>query len=700
MARELNSGKSALPITGSEAPSSELTGGPATKAENGTPKPAFPRRVVIENVQPEIDCGRFPIKRTVDERVEVTADIFADGHDVLYAVLRHRPASQTNWDEVPMQPADNDRWQGEFRVPLEGKHIYTLQAWTDRFLSWSRDIVKKFEAGQDLTVDILVGVQLIEAAALRVSRKDRGVLATRADELRKLAARDMAAAVKMASSPELKALMIRHADRRRATTYSRELAVIVDRERARFSAWYEMFPRSVSSQPGRQGTLQDCAKRLDYVAGMGFDVLYLPPIHPIGRTNRKGKNNAETAAPDDVGSPWAIGAREGGHKSIDRGLGTLEDFQRLLSRARELGIEVALDLAYQCAPDHPYVKEHKEWFRMRPDGSVQYAENPPKKYQDIYPIDFETEASQALWGELRSVVLYWIGQGVRIFRVDNPHTKPFDFWEWLITDIKSRYPDVLFLAEAFTRPKVMYELAKLGFTESYTYFAWRNTKAELTEYFNELTQTTVREYFRPNLWPNTPDILTDFLQHGGRPAFMIRLALASTLGANYGIYGPAFELSENRAVRAGSEEYLDSEKYQLRNWNLDDPASLSQLIAKINQIRRENPALRSDWNLRFHFVDNGQIIVYSKMTDDLLNIIVVVVNLDPFRTQSGWVDLPLDAFHLDPRQPYQMHDLLTDARYVWRGPRNYVELNPQRLPAHIFCIRRRLRTENGVDYFA
>ena len=497
MARELNSGKSALPITGSEAARSELTGGQASKVENAPAKLAFPRRVVIENVQPEIDCGRFPIKRTVDERVEVTADIFADGHDLLYAVLRHRPASQANWEEVPMQPLDNDRWRGEFRVPLEGRHLYTLQAWTDRYLSWSRDIVKKFEAGQDLSVDILVGVQLVEAAALRVSRKDRGLLATQADELRKLAARDMAAAVKMASSPELKAPMIRHADRRRATNYGRELAVVVDRERARFSAWYEMFPRSSASQRGRQGTLQDCTRRLDYVAGMGFDVLYLPPIHPIGRSNRKGKNNAETAAPDDVGSPWAIGAREGGHKSIDGGLGTLEDFQRLLSRAKTLGIEVALDLAYQCAPDHPYVKEHKEWFRMRPDGSVQYAENPPKKYQDIYPIDFETEESQALWEELRSVVLYWIGQGVRIFRVDNPHTKPFDFWEWLITDIKSRHPDVLFLAEAFTRPKVMYELAKLGFTESYTYFAWRNTKAELTEYFNELTQTKVREYFRP-----------------------------------------------------------------------------------------------------------------------------------------------------------------------------------------------------------
>ena len=433
---------------------------------------------------------------------------------------------------------------------------------------------------------------------------------------------------------------------------------------------------------------------------MGFDVLYLPPIHPIGRSNRKAKNNEGNAGPDDVGSPWAIGAREGGHKAIDPQLGTLEDFQQLLSRARQLGLEVALDLAYQCAPDHPYVREHKEWFRIRPDGTVQYAENPPKKYQDIYPLDFETEKSQELWEELKSVVLYWINQGIRIFRVDNPHTKPFNFWEWLISDIRSRHPDVLFLAEAFTRPKVMYELAKLGFTQSYTYFAWRNTKWELTEYFKEIVQSDVREYFRANLWPNTPDILTDFLQTGGRPAFIIRLVLAATLGANYGVYGPAFELGENRAVRAGSEEYLDSEKYQIRSWDLDSPDSLGGLITRMNQIRRVNPALQSDASLRFHPVDNEQLIAYSKNSDDLLNIILTVVNLDPHRTQAGMVDLPLDAFHLDLRQPYQVHDLLTDAKYMWNGPRNYVELNPQRLPAHIFCIRRRVRTENGIDYFA
>ncbi len=670
-----------------------------TGERNSATNLAVARRVAIENVQPQVDCGRFPIKRIIGDRVIVTADIFADGHDILYAVLRHKAAAQSSWEEVPMEALPNDRWQGEFAVRSQGRHLYTVQAWIDHFQSWSRDLGKKFEADQDLSVDILTGVQQIEAAA-GSSGKDKSALTAAADEIRKLAATDMPKAVEKSSSPELKALMIRNADRRRATTYSRELAVIVDREKARYSAWYEMFPRSTSPQPGRHGTLQDCSNRLDYVAGMGFDVIYLPPIHPVGRVNRKGKNNVENALPDDVGSPWAIGAREGGHKAIDPRLGTIDDFKQLVARARQLGLEVALDLAYQCAPDHPYVQQHKEWFRIRPDGSVQYAENPPKKYQDIYPLDFETEKSQELWEELRSVVLYWIEQGVKLFRVDNPHTKAFDFWEWMIADLKERYPDVLFLAEAFTRPRVMYRLAKLGFTQSYTYFSWRNHKRELTEYFEELTQSDVREYFRPNLWPNTPDILTDFLQHGGRPAFMIRLALAATLGANYGIYGPAFELGENRPVRAGSEEYLDSEKYQIRDWDLDDPDSLAGLITTVNQIRRQNPALHSDLSLRFHPVDNEQIIAYSKASEDLLNVIVVVVNLDPNLTQAGMVDLPLDALHLDPRQPYQMHDLLTDAKYIWRGPRNYVELNPQRLPAHIFSIRRRVRTEAGVDYFA
>ena len=497
-----------------------------TGEKNSVIAPDQSRRVVIENVQPQVDCGRYPIKRIIGDRVEVSADIFADGHDILYAVLRHRPATQSAWDEISMQPRPNgnDRWQGVFTVATQGRHLYTLQAWIDRFQSWRRDLGKKFEAAQDISVDILAGIQLIEAAADRASGKDQTLLKAAAEEIRKLAAKSLPKAVEKSSSPDLETLMIRNVDRSHATTYGTELAIVVDREKARFSAWYEMFPRSAASQPGRHGTFQDVIKRLNYVADLGFDVLYLPPIHPIGRVNRKGKNNQEKALPDDVGSPWAIGAREGGHKAIDSQLGTLEDFKQLLSRAKQLGLEVALDLAYQCAPDHPYVKEHKEWFHIRPDGTVQYAENPPKKYQDIYPLDFDSEKKQELWEELRSVVLYWIDQDIRIFRVDNPHTKAFDFWEWLISDIKTRHPDVLFLAEAFTRPKVMYRLAKLGFTQSYTYFAWRNAKWELTEYFKEITQTDVKEYFRANLWPNTPDILTEYLQQGGRSAFMIRLA--------------------------------------------------------------------------------------------------------------------------------------------------------------------------------
>jgi len=653
--------------------------------DNGD-KRTFARRVVIENVRPEIQGGRFPIKRTIGEHVEVTADIYADGHDILNAVLLHRPLSQRSWEEVPMQPLVNDCRQAKFIVSAEGIHLYTLQGWVDPFQSWSRDFSKKLEAGQDISVDLLTGVHLVEAAAKRASGEDAQRLEACAGEASRIRKQNLKAAVESLSNVELTTLMMLHADRSQATIYGKELKVVVDRERARFSAWYEMFPRSCGARGGQHGTFRDCEKRLEYISGMGFDVLYLPPIHPIGRAHRKGKNNTEEATPEDVGSPWAIGSKEGGHKAIHPELGTLEDLRRLVARAKEFGLEVALDIAFQCAPDHPYVLQHKEWFHVRPDGSVQYAENPPKKYQDIYPLNFETEHRRELWEELSSVVLYWIEQGIRIFRVDNPHTKPFDFWEWLIAGIKTKYPEVLFLSEAFTRPKVMYRLSQLGFTQSYTYFAWRNTKAELMEYFADLTQTEIREYFRPNLWPNTPDILTDFLQFGGRPAFMIRLVLAATLGASYGIYGPAFELGEKRAIRPGSEEYLDSEKYQIRHWDIDNPDSLRSLIARVNQIRHENPALHGDWSLRFHPVDNDQLIVYSKTTADLSNIIVAVVNLDPHHTQSGWVDLPVEAFQLDPQQPYQVHDLLTDARYLWRGIHNYVELNPRVMPAHIFCI--------------
>jgi starch synthase (maltosyl-transferring) len=473
----------------------------------------------------------------------------------------------------------------------------------------------------------------------------------------------------------------------------------VDREKARFSAWYELFPRSCATVPEQHGTFKDCEALLPYVAAMGFDVLYLPPIHPIGQTHRKGKNNTPVAAPDDPGSPWAIGSEAGGHKAIHPQLGTLEDFRRLIARAGQYGVEIAIDLALQCSPDHPYVHEHPEWFRWRPDGTVQYAENPPKKYEDIYPFAFETTHWPQLWKELKSVVLFWIEQGVGIFRVDNPHTKPFRFWEWLIGEVKAAHPEVIFLAEAFTRPKIMYHLAKLGFTQSYTYFAWRHTQAELTQYFTELTQTPVREYLRPNLWPNTPDILTEYLQFGGRPAFMLRLVLAATLGASYGIYGPAFELCEHLPREAGSEEYLDSEKYALRHWNYEREDSLKDLMARVNRIRRENPALQSDWSLRLHPTDNTQLLCYSKQSDDGANVIIVVVNLDPYHTQAGWVELPLSTLGLEPHQPYQVHDLLGEARYLWHGPRNYVELNPQGVPAAILRVRRRVRTEREFEYY-
>jgi starch synthase (maltosyl-transferring) len=646
-------------------------------------------RVVIERVEPEIEGGRYAIKRVVGERVVVSADIFADGHDLLAAVLCYRRAGETGWQEVPMQPLVNDRWQASFRVTEIGWHEYTLQAWVDRFRSWRRDFQKKLAAGQDPAVDLLVGIELIEQAARRASGNDRKKLQDWAKSLRSHQERNAAKAHRLALNDELASLADAYPGRQPATKYEKDLKIFVDRQKARFSAWYEMFPRSTSPRPGKYGTFKDCERRLPYVAEMGFDVLYFPPIHPIGRKHRKGKNNNPVSTSEDIGSPWAIGAKEGGHKDIDPKLGTLEDFKQLVSKAREHGLEVALDLAYQCSPDHPWVKEHPEWFRWRPDGTLQYAENPPKKYEDIYPLNFETEKWQELWEGLKDVALYWIEQGVRILRVDNPHTKPFEFWEWMIGEIKKDYPDVIFLAEAFTRPKIMYRLAKLGFTQSYTYFAWRNAKWELEQYFTELTQSEVREYFRPNLWPNTPDILNEYLQFGGRPAFMTRLILAATLGPSYGIYGPAFELCENKPREPGSEEYLNSEKYEIKDWDITRADSLKDLIGRVNRIRRDHPALESNAGLRFHAVDNDQLIAYTKSTEDLSNIILVVVNLDFTWKQSGWVDLPLDALGMDAHQPYQVHDLLSGARYMWHGPRNYVELDPHVLPAHIFSLRHR-----------
>ncbi len=645
------------------------------------------RRVVIENLEPEIDGGRFAIKRVVGESVSVEADINVDGHHVVSAVVCFRKASEREWSESLMRPIGNDRWQGSFQIAEFEPYLYTVQAWLDSYKTWIRDLVKKADAGQDIALDILTGAELASSAATRARTSDAQSLIELSAELKKLACADRESALKCVRSDALAQLMLRYPDRSRATTYEKELRVWVDRPKARFSSWYEMFPRSCTADPQKQGTFRDCIKRLQYIADMGFDVLYLPPIHPIGRAGRKGKNNSLQVAAGDPGSPWAIGSVEGGHKAIHPALGTLDDFKQLRQKAQALGIELALDLAFQCAPDHPYVKEHEEWFEHRPDGSIQYAENPPKKYQDIYPIDFESERTAELCEELKSVVLYWIEQGIRTFRVDNPHTKPFGFWEWLIVEIHREQPDVIFLAEAFTRPKVMYRLAKIGFTQSYTYFAWKNTKTEITQLFTELTQTPVREFFRMNLWPNTPDILTEYLQTGGPPAFISRLVLAATLGANYGIYGPAFELCENRPLMRGSEEYLDSEKYQIRAWDIDRSDSLKPLIARINKIRLGNPALQSDWSLRFHALDNDRLIAYSKWTEDRSNVVLVIVNLDPQYTQSGWLDVPLEEFRIGPQQRFEIHDLLDDARFTWQGSRNFIQLNPSKIPAHIFKLR-------------
>jgi starch synthase (maltosyl-transferring) len=655
------------------------------------------QRVVIEGVYPEVDGGQFPIKRVAGESVVVEADIFADGHDSISCQVLYRSDTEPDWRVQSMHLLKNGRWRAEFQVTKLGRYRYTIEGWIDPFKTWRRDLMKRIKVPQDLRVDFLVGADLLEDAAGRASGGESTRLADCARLLRQES--DQETKVEIELSDEIAGLMDRHPARSFATRYGKELMVMVEREKALFSAWYEVFPRSCASESGRHGTFKDCEAWLPDIASMGFDVLYLPPIHPIGRTFRKGKNNSVVAQPDDVGSPWAIGAEEGGHTSVHPQLGTLDDFRRLVAKAQEYGIEVALDIAFQCSPDHPYTRDHAEWFRKRPDGTIQYAENPPKKYQDIYPFDFETSQWRELWVELRRVFAFWIQQGVRIFRVDNPHTKALPFWQWVIGSLKEEYPDVLFLAEAFTRPQVMYRLAKLGFSQSYTYFTWRNTKQELTDYFSELTGSEESDYFRTNLWPNTPDILPEFLQVGGRPAFMIRLILAATLGSNYGIYGPAFELCENAAAGPGSEEYLNSEKYELKHRDLNSPLSLKSLIARINQIRRDNPALQSNRNLRFHETDNPLVICYSKSTDDLTNTIVVVVNLDALHTQPAWINLDLESLGLDANRAFQAHDLLSDARYLWQGKRNYVELVPESMPAHIVRVRRRIRSERDFDYY-
>jgi starch synthase (maltosyl-transferring) len=679
--------KAKLPTAGDAATAAPALNGLSALGEGR-------RRVVVERVTPEIDGGRYPIKRVSGDTVVVECDAFADGHDVIACAVRHRGPGDAEWRDAPMTFVINDRWRGQFTVDALGRHRYTVMAWVDRFGTWEHQLHKRVEARQDVAVDLLIGADLVREAAAHAPPADAAALRGFEEALR-------AGSYEPAFSETLAGLMGSHLPRRYATLYERELEVTVDRPLAAFSAWYEIFPRSASFEPGRHGTFRDVIGWLPYIRDMGFDILYLTPIHPIGQTFRKGKDNSVTAQPGEPGSPYAIGAAEGGHKDIHPELGTLEDFRALVAAAREHGLEVALDNAFQCSPDHPYVREHPEWFRARPDGTIQYAENPPKKYQDIYPFDFESADWEGLWHELKSYFDFWIAQGVKVFRVDNPHTKSFRFWEWCIGELKREHPELIFLSEAFTRPKVMYNLAKLGFTQSYTYFTWRTVKWELAQYMEELTKTEVREYFRPNFWPNTHDILTPQFYPGHRATFIARAVLAATMTANWGIYGPAYELMLHTPVK-GREEYVDNEKYEVRHWNLDDPRSLRPLIARLNQARREHPALQRNESIRFHRVDlnyaeNEQLIAYSKTSPDLSDIVLVVVNLDPTSPQAGYVQVPTAEWGLEG--PYEAHDLLTDTVFTWAGEFNFVELGPD-LPAHILRLRRRGREGTGLDQFA
>jgi starch synthase (maltosyl-transferring) len=653
------------------------------------------RRALIEQVRPAVDCGRAAVKRVLGETIEVEADVIVEGHEQIACALLHARDPATAWTTVPMTPLGDDCWTASFVPDTLGRHRYTVAAWIDAFATWRYKFVRRTER-DDIELALREGAGLVRAAATRARGAERGALLAYAAMLEGDEPLDERR--RSALTQALQELMAAAPDRSLETVYSPALETVVERPLARFSAWYEFFPRSTVDTPSRHGTFETAAQRLRYAAEMGFDVVYLPPIHPVGKSHRKGRNNRLQAAPGDPGSPWAIGAADGGHKSVHAELGTLEDFRRFCGEAERLGLEIALDIAFQCSPDHPYVTEHPLWFARRPDGSVQYAENPPKKYEDIYPLDFGSPEWRALWQELRDVVEFWIEAGVHVFRVDNPHTKPFQFWQWLIADVQSRHPDTLFLAEAFSRPRVMYRLAKLGFSQSYTYFTWRNTKQELTDYFTELPAR--RDYFRPNLWPNTPDILHEYLQVGGRPAFMARAALAATLGASYGIYGPAFELLESTPREPGSEEYLDSEKYEIRVWDLERAGSLRDFLARLNAIRRANPALQSDATLKFRQIDNDQLLCYSKHGADGTNVILVVVNLDPNHAQSGFIDVPLEEWGLDAQNPYVAHELLGDSRYEWQGARVFVTLAPTECPACVYRIEaRRTASERDFDYF-
>jgi starch synthase (maltosyl-transferring) len=643
-------------------------------------------RPVIANVKPEIDAGLYPVKRVLGERVDVEATVFVDGHDWLAVELLHREASEKEWVVVSMQPhpKGRNRWAGSFKVDKLGRHVYTVRAWVDHFASWKSGLAKKHEVGQDVAVELLEGSVLARAAAGRAQGRDRATLAKLAGQLACATDRRR---IQKALSPDFERLMQAYPDRGNAVTYGRLLEVVVDPVKARFSTWYEFFPRSCSATPGHHGTFKDAERMIPYAAGMGFDVIYLPPIHPIGLAYRKGRNNLLVAEPGDPGSPWGIGGSAGGHKAVHPELGTLADFKRFVAKAKQQGIEVALDLAFQCSPDHPYVKDHPDWFKQRPDGSIQYAENPPKKYQDIYPFNFESRDWKGLSRELKSVVVFWLKQGVRLFRVDNPHTKACGFWEWMINDVKRDYPDVVFLAEAFTYPAMMYHLAKLGFTQSYTYFSWRTEKAELQKYVEELTGTDVAEYYQPNFWPNTPDILPTHLQRKDPALYKVRYALAATLSSSCGIYGPTYELLDHKPARKPGEDYANSEKYECRAWNLKSKDSIRPFIAVINKIRRLNSAFHVTRNVRFLATDSENVLAYLKTSDDGTNTVLVCAVLNPKRRERVTVTLPDDGPWAGSRRGVKAKDLMSGKRAVLKGSRHTMSIDPKQNPVAIWLIR-------------
>ena len=641
--------------------------------------------IVIENLWPQIEGGRYPIKRTPGEEVVVYADIFKEGHDVVSAVLKWRDKGEKKWHESPMAPVSEDRWMGSFLAGSVGCTEWTIEAWENSYASWIEEISKKISGGAtSLPSETLEGAAIVKGALKRAGKSP----AAKKLLLQALALESAAGAAELrivATQPELLKLMEQWPDRSLAFTYEPLQKIRVDRPGAAFAAWYEFFPRSAEGKASSGSTFRDCLPRVDDACEMGFDVIYFPPIHPIGITARKGANNSLTCQPGEPGVPYAIGSPAGGHLAVEPELGTLADFEWLVGEIRGRGMEVALDFALNCSPDHPYVKDHPEWFFHRPDGTIKYAENPPKKYEDVFPLNFHNDDWRALWNELRDVLLFWAEKGVRIFRVDNPHTKPVSFWEFAIAEVQSKFPDVIFLSEAFTRPKMMQVLAKVGFTQSYTYFTWRNTRPEIEGYFTELTHGEMREYFRPNLFVNTPDILPVYLQEGGRPAFMIRAVLAATLSGVYGIYS-GFELCENAAL-PGREEYLDSEKYQYKNRDWNAPGNIKPLITRLNEIRRENPALRQTNNLSFFGSENPSIIGYRKWSQDHSSQILVIVTTDYRGVQGGWVDVPTGDLGLAPDSPYQVEDLLTGEVFNWCCARNFITLDPLQRVAHILRVK-------------